>query len=210
MKKITRTLILTLAIILALVPFTGFAQGGEFEPEDPENTTTNGTDGKEIIPVYGYIGKDTNIVDPDPGEPGVAPETEIYIEAPIKILFASFESDAGAITSPKYAITNLSTVNDVKVEVKSFLQREDGVELSGRLALNLVDHDGGELLSGLFPADYTQPKLLKNVLPKRVEGSTDHVLPFAIGGRWNGAFAKELHPVFDLTLQFTVHTPSVD
>ncbi|MDL2237501.1 hypothetical protein LJC56_06695 [Christensenellaceae bacterium OttesenSCG-928-K19] len=203
MKK-TMRLVAVLALCVALlVPATGLAAG--FEPESPANTTTNGADGKEVIPVYGYIGQDTTIVDPDPEKPEVPPETEIYIEVPVKVLFAAFESDAGAISSPDYTITNLSTANDVKVEVESFVQRATpAVDLNGNLSLKLVDSKGADIVGGLFPGAYESAKLLAENLPKKADGSDANRLGFAIGGTWNGGFASELHPAFDMTLKFSV------
>lgn len=184
MKKF---LIIAMVFMLALIPVSALAASGQ-----------------DVIPVYGYIGEDTEIVDPDPTDPTIPPEKEIYVEAPIKVLFAAFESDNGAITSAVYAITNLSTVNNVKVELKNFVQRNNpAVGLEGKLTLDLVDKDGATLVEGIFPADYITAKLVKETLLKKTEGSTDNTLPFAFGGMWTGTYSDELNPVFDMTLQFT-------
>lgn len=207
MKRKLRIAVLLVVCVALLVPATSLAAGG-FDPPEPSYTTTNGADGKEVIPVYGYIGKDTGITDPDPENPEVKPETEIYVEVPVKIMFAAFEGDAGAISSPDYAITNLSTANDVKVEIESFTQRDAAnTNLNGGLALTLVDEDGTDIVPDLFPADYTSAKLLKDVLSKKADGSAANVLGFALGGTWTGAFDAELHPEFDMTLKFSVETP---
>ena len=204
MSKKLRVIVTMVLCVILLVPATGLA-AGEFDPSTPTNTTTNGTDGKEVIPVYGYIGEDTTIVDPDPENPEVPPETEIYMQVPVKIMFAAFESDAGAISSPQYTLTNLSTANDVMVEVNNFAQRSNpNVDLEGKLALNLTDYAGVSLVSGVFPATYPPAKLLKDVLPKKADGVTDNQLEFKVGGTWSGAFNKELQPAFDMTLKFSV------
>lgn len=206
MKKIRIITLLVLCVAL-LIPATGLAaESRGFDPADPANTTTNGEDGKEIIPVYGYIGKDTTIVDPEPENPEVPPETEIYVEVPVKVMFAAFESDAGSVSSPNYTITNLSTANDVKVEIENFAQRANpAVDLDGKLSLKLTDHAGADLVTSVFPADYSSTKLLAGNLPKKADGSDANKLGFAIGGIWSGAFDSELHPAFDMTLKFSVN-----
>ncbi|MGI6153252.1 MAG: hypothetical protein ACOYJB_05365 [Christensenellaceae bacterium] len=204
-KGLKLVAILTLGIAL-MVPTVGFAADG-FEPPAPSYNTTNGADGKEVIPVYGYIGQDTAIVDPDPENPEVKPETEIYVEVPVKIMFAAFESDGGAISSPDYTLTNLSTATDVKVEIQDFVQ-ENAAEanLEDKLALNLTDHAGSEIVAGIFPADYATPKLFADTLAKKSDGSSDNVLAFKVGGSWSGGFDSEIHPDFNMTLRFSAIT----
>lgn len=196
-----------LALCVALIVPTTAALAAGFEPADPSYTTTNGADGKEVIPVYGYIGQDTEIIDPDPEEPEIPPETQVYVEVPVKVLFAAFESDKGAITSPDYTLTNLSTVNDIQVEIANFRQK-DAADLAGKLTLDITDHAGAELVAGVFPAEYSSAKLLKDKLSKKVDGSTDNQLGFKIGGVWSGTFNSELHPSFEMTLQFSVAQPA--
>lgn len=200
--KLKRVVLLVLCVAL-LAPATSLA-AGSFDPAEPSYQTASG---KETIPIYGYIGKDTNIVDPDPEDPGVKPETEIYVEVPVKIMFAAFESDGGAISSPDYTIKNLSTVNDVKVEIEKFEQRNP-VDLKGALSLKIVDEHAGDLVPDLFPSDYTSAKLLKALLPKQAAGSNENVLAFALGGTWTGPFDSELHPEFDMTVRFSAERPS--
>ncbi|MDL2224827.1 hypothetical protein LJC20_01250 [Eubacteriales bacterium OttesenSCG-928-M02] len=198
MKKVFKKSIMALMAFILLVPTTGFAAG------------EGGTGvGEETIPVYGYIGEDSEIIDPDPTDPTIPPEKEVYVEVPIKMLFAAFEGDGGAVTAPNYTITNLSTANDVKVSVKNFAQRNGlEVDLDGKLQLDITDETGSPRISGAFPADYTQPKVLAETLSKKTESGTGHILPFSIGGTWSGAFTKDIRPVFDLTLEFTVITPA--
>lgn len=199
-RKLTRALLAALSILM-LLPSAALA-AGSFDPPAQQSVSSNGTDGKEVIPVYGYIGKDTSIVDPDPTDPEKPIETEIYVEVPVKILFAAFESDAGAVTSPDYTISNLSTVSDIKVEIESFSQR-NAVDLGGRLSLSLDDYAGSEIVPGVFPAAYPPAKPFAAALPKKTGGSSANILPFRVGGSWSGGFNAELHPVFDMVLKFT-------
>lgn len=201
MKKNFRAIIaFVLALMLAL-PATGLAAGG-FDPPGQSSTTTNGTEGRQVIPLYGYIGPDTIIVDPDPTDPEVKPETEIYVELPVKILFAAFEGNNGAITSPDYTITNLSTANNVRVEIADFAQK-GGSDLGGQLQLDLVERSGGTLVSGVFPASYPPTKVFAENLSKN-NGGSDNVLEFGVGGSWSGDFVGERNPSFAMTLLFSV------
>ena len=181
------------------------AKAGTFDPADQTSTSTNGAAGKEVIPFYGYIGKDTQIVDPDPENPIIPPETEIYVEVPVKVMFAAFESDAGAVSSPDYTIANLSSVNDVKVEIADFVQTSaPGQGVEDNLSLKLTDNSGTSIVDGLFPGSYSSPKTLKAMLPKKTGDSGDNVIGFKIGGTWTGGFDKEIQPSFDMTLKFSV------
>ncbi|MDL2220798.1 hypothetical protein LJC55_03935 [Eubacteriales bacterium OttesenSCG-928-N14] len=201
MKQIIKVMAMGLVAAFLLLP-TG-ALAAQAEP----TTTESGGQGEEVIPVYGYIGEDGEIVDPDPTDPTIPPEKQLYVEVPVKVMFAAFESGNGAITSPDYSITNLSSVNDVKVELKDFSQRQTGANLDGLLTLDLTGKDGQQLLGGIFPADYSTAKTLAERLAKKSNGSTDNVLQFAFGGNWSGTFGEDINPVFDMTLQFTVLTP---
>ena len=180
------------ALALSIITPTVFAE--ETEPESSVKTTTESV---EVIPVHGYIGSDTSIETP--------PDSEIYVEIPVKILFAAFEKDGGNVTSPKYTIKNLSEISDIKVEVENFEQVSDpAVDLDGKLSLKLVSLVNEDIVPGLFPADYPPAKLLTEKLPKYVEASADNKIDFLIGGEWQGEFDSKLYPVFDMTLKFSV------
>lgn len=205
MKKGFRLIALLTLGVMMIASATGAAESGGFEPP-PSYTTT--TDGTKVIPVYGYIGKDTNIVDPEPENPEVPPETEIYVEVPIKMMFAAFEGNGGAVSSPNYAIKNLSTANAIKVEVEDFSQKNAAeADLEGKLTLSLTDYAGTDIVPGVFPADYSSAKLFKDALSKNT-GSADNVLEFKLGGNWNGEFTKQINPEFDMTLRFSAVKPA--
>ena len=190
MKKLI-AIILTLGLIGSLPGFVLAAP-----PETIETSTDSA-----VIPVLGYLGPDVSVIPPDPETP---PELEIYVEIPVQILFATFESGEGLVSSPRYTIKNLSEKNAVKVEIESFNQRADPpVELDGGLSLTLVDYDLVPLISDLFPAEYGAPKLLAAALPAYIEGETDNTLEFMVGGMWTGDFETELRPVFDLVIKLS-------
>ena len=151
-----------------------------------------------IIPVTGYLGPDSHVIVPEP-------KTEIYVEVPVEIFFAAFESGAGIVTSPKYTISNLSDTSDLKIEIENFSQKnESNASLNGQLTLKLITHENEDLLTGIFPSDYQSKKLLCARLPKAIEGLDDNKLGFMIGGTWGGGFDEEIRLEFDITLKFSI------
>ena len=187
MKKMI-AIILTLGMALC-IPGSAFAA---------ETSAENKT---ETVPVLGYIGPDAYTIPTDPETPS---EFEIYVEIPVQIMFAAFECDAGDVTSPRFAITNLSEKNDVRVEVERFDKLDNpDIDLDGMLSLTLVDSDGEPLIADLFPSDYSVGKVLAESLAAYVEGSDDNRLEFTVGGTWSGTFDDELHPAFDMTIKLS-------
>jgi len=201
MKKKLFAMALALCMVLSL--FTATATAEEPEPASADNSKISESS-IEIIPVYGHIGSNTDIISPDPDDPDPLPEAEIYVEVPIRILFAAFDADEGAVTSPKYTITNLSETTNIKVEIENFTQQNDTeVQLENQLSLTLVSHEYTNLLPELFPADYQSAKLVSANLSKVVEDSDSNILRFMIAGTWSGSFDKEIKPIFDMTVKFS-------
>ena len=189
MKKNTLATMLILCMLFAL---TGTALATETMTSD-KNT--------EVIPVLGYVGPDTVVIDPDDPDP----TAEIYVEVPTQVIFAAFESGSGIVTSPKYAIKNLSTESDIRVEIESFTQQNaETVPLDGKLTLKLVTYTNTDLVTGLYPAAYPPAQTLADRLPKQVDESEDNILGFMISGHWSGDFEAELQPNFDMTVKFSV------
>ena len=187
MKNKTAIFILTLCTALLSLSNATLAD------EESNSLITNNN--IEIIPVNGYIGPETDVI---------ISASEIYVEVPAKILFAAFENDGGTITSPIFKITNLSTTNDIKVEIQNFQQRnEPDISLEGNLSLNLLNDSNENLISDLFPFSYSTEKLLCERLPKYEEESDRNRLAFTIGGIWSGAFDNKLYPQFDITIKFS-------
>ena len=93
------------------------------------------------IPVYGYVGEDAVITDPDSNDPETPPEeldVDINVSVPVKILWAAFESDGGAVTSPNYRIKNNGDAN-LKVTVVNFASTgTDNNDIDKYLTLNLT------------------------------------------------------------------------
>ena len=195
MKKKTMALLLILCLILSISNAAFASSGVEYE---------SAANNVEVIPIYGYLGPDKSIIEPDPDDPETPPEVEIYVEVPVRIMFAAFESGAGAVASPRFTITNLSEISDIKIEIENFEQRFDPeADLDGMLSLKFVNYRNEDLVTELFPANYPPAKLFTGKLPRYVEGSEDNKLGFMVAGRWNGSFGKELQPIFDMTLKFS-------
>ena len=188
----------TIALFLVLC-MAVFVPNAALASNSFETTTTDNS--SETLPVFGYIGSDTHTIPPDPEVPQ---ELEIYVEVPVEIMFAAFESDEGAVTSPKYAITNLSEINAVRVEIESFEQRESpAIDLDGKLFLTLVDNNNEPLIAELFPSDYATGKVMTESLAAYVDDADDNKLEFMVGGFWSGSFDVGLQPVFDMTIRFS-------
>ena len=152
-----------------------------------------------VITVYGYVGSDVHTVPTDPETP-----LEIYVEVPVQFLFAAFESDDGAITSPKFTISNLSETTDVMVEIENFEQRADCyVELAGQLSLKILNAACEPVVDDLMGHDYSESQLLSGRLARYTEGFTNNKFEFIIGGFWSGLFNEELTPTFEMTVKFT-------
>ncbi|MDR1272853.1 MAG: hypothetical protein LBK04_07700 [Clostridiales Family XIII bacterium] len=110
MKK--AKLISSLALIAMMVSmFTMFAFADGSLPDHVDYGSVEGDSAETAkIPVYGYLGEDVNI-DPGTGddEPDVKPY-EVNVSVPTKFIWAAFETDDGAISSPVYHIRNNARV----------------------------------------------------------------------------------------------------
>jgi len=201
MRKKLRIVLMAVLCVVLLLPSAAYAEGSS-NTDDMLTFEADGSEGREIVPVYGYIGAIESI---EPQEPGQPTQKEIYVEVPIKLLFAVFHEDAGAVSSPTYSITNLSEISDVKVEIENFVSRPDtDAALNGQLSLHITDEQGAMIQSNLFPAEYPPAKVLEERLLKKTEESSENAITFRIGGMWEGGFETELYPTFDMTFKFSV------
>ncbi|MDR1068144.1 MAG: hypothetical protein LBL36_02730 [Clostridiales Family XIII bacterium] len=124
MKKVRLLSSFVLSILLVSL-FTVTAFAGTFSPapayNDVQSSPASATSKAAPIPVYGYIGEDEDLVDPDPEDPDTPPTVyQVNVSVPVKILWAAFESDGGAITSPTYHVKNNSSTKDLDIELTSF------------------------------------------------------------------------------------------
>jgi len=154
MKKFIAILTVT-ALIFTLMAIPVHAA----EPEitklidaTPENVFVQDADGKNVtIPVYGYVGEDAVITDNDPTNPDVPPEVttaDINVSVPVKIIWAAFESDGGAITAPDYYIKNNSSTegHNLAVTLTKFItENGHATTIDENLILNIkIKKDANE------------------------------------------------------------------
>jgi hypothetical protein len=246
MKK-TLALICTLALLMGvLAPFSAFA-AGTFSPGSNTLTQTerdilstgpltlDGIDNETIssevigvededgapVPVYGYVGEDANITDPDPDsedptKPPVVSPTGINVSVPTKILWAAFASDDGDVTSPTYQIRNNSTAIDLDVSIAAFTPETDAnnpanAKIDKDLVLTLNSTDTGELgdtAINIFnkkgsTGSYDAPNPLSHASGTPLEPTS---WGFTIGGHYYGDFGGVAQsPTYKLTLGFAIH-----
>ncbi|MDR3208167.1 MAG: hypothetical protein LBT60_07565 [Oscillospiraceae bacterium] len=205
----------TLSILLAVVFMAAFAVpsafAGSFDDSAQQHddaVTGHDTDSPitRIIPMYGYVGKDTNLIDPDPDNPDQPPQpadTEINLAVPIKIIWAAFASDEGLVTSPTYTVKNFSTAHKVKISVVKFEAGFHDPSANGvvdsTLVLNLVGSYGQfgqiNLLNvGTYKTAITD-------IGTDLGSSTNW--NFRIAGTYTGTFATAYQPSYVLTFKFT-------
>lgn len=202
MKKF---LMLLLAVIIAAsMSGTAFAAGFPDGHPDPENDyqlyeASDDTNTANVIPSWGYIGFDAEIIpDPDPETPPtVEPEDAseyINVEVPIQTMWAAFEGENGNIVSPSYTITNKDTKATLSVTVESYTQTNAVVVPSG-LTLNLT---GGLAKTNIVG-------LSGNTTAATTSFAPGNVLTFGFGGSYTGAYSSSaLQPSYDMVLRFAV------
>ena len=160
------------------------------------DTSESGID----TPIYGYIGPDAIITDPNPQNPD-APfvveksTTDMEISVPVKLMWAAFASGGGEIISPEYSIENKSAFA-VDVTLTSFEQtssqddKDAGVELT---------------LSGLAssPSGVGAQDIPAGTLD--AAGGAQAKRTFGFEGSYEGSFKSEYAPVYKMVLTFEIH-----
>lgn len=135
----------------------------------------------------------------------------LNVSIPVKMMFASFATDDGNVTSPIYEITNGSAVN-VNVYLDTFdTINDDGVSLTAsqepdKLQLNLLGGNAfsGYALNGLQTGSQTNT-LLGTLGNQNTDGSTGTLW---FGGKYVGAFsATPKLPRYSTTLMFELVLP---
>ena len=216
MKKLLSVLIST-AVVFGMSVTPAFA--GTFDPSVQTDLGVMGDEAdapiSQQIPVYGYIGPDTTIVDPDPENPDKPPEfnmTDINVAVPVKILWAAFASDNGDITSPTYQIKNLSLDNDLDVSIINFEEmpgiNTDAADLKDKLTLKIVS--AGSQLGDVDLIDsshaYTDFKATPYTAPaplEKGEVGLPKIWNFTIGGEYSGTFDDNQYtPMYNIEFQF--------
>jgi hypothetical protein len=166
--------------------------------DSSQDSTGNGPDGTDLIPVYGYIGETTTLTDTDPDDPEVGPtpvENEINVSVPIKIIWAAFETDGGDITAPNYHIRNNSMTESVSIDLMSFSKNDtaDNNAVDSDVTLALLEGQS-TLLSDVLTLS-GQPTIVTNL-------AVGTQWDFTLGGRYEGSFATAYNPSYLMYLKF--------
>lgn len=196
MKKLLTILCsMTLVVGMGVTAFAAPSMPGTGTNED---TTLSDTDGDTELPVYGYIGPDAEIK-PDPDDPTGPPiidpvGTDISLSVPINLMWASFASGSGNITSPNYRIKNNSAFA-VDVELTSFTQTS---------AANAKDSQITLTLPGLVSAGSVVGAANLTVGTLDAKDRANDAKSFTIGGRYSGNHGSAYKPEYEMVLTFAI------
>lgn len=209
MKKFLGSL-LTLAMVLSIAAVPAFA--GTLPPQG-DSSVTGSSPTNDTVPVYGYIGEDANIIDPNPGNPTTPPVitptgTAINVTVPTKIIWASFAS-TGTVTSPSYHIDNNSTTVDLDVTLVSFTANATAgnTAVDPNLTLNITGTQmaqAGVMSAGTGYAPGT-PSAYTATFARAASSTTPTTWNFAIGGTYSGTYGTSYEPTYNMVLRFSVH-----
>jgi hypothetical protein len=136
---------------------------------------------------------------------------EINVSVPIKLIFAAFETDSGAITAPNYHIKN-NGEDDVDVTLNGLT-----VETADGLALVAAPPGTGEINLTLQGTGTNPPLSDTGYLTEAVtnvplgtltaaDGAAD-TWNFTLTGAYNGSFAEAKKPVYLITFSFALSDP---
>jgi len=206
MKKILAAVMACL-LMMGFTVIPAFAEGSL--PADTDvgyRDVTGDSPESTDIPVYGYIGEDVDVTDPDPDDPDTPPDFtpfEINVSVPVKIIWVAFESDAGAISAPNYKITNNSVGNNVAVAITSFTgtaTNPDNATVDPDLILNLT---GAPMARNVVNGDGITATYLTTAATVGTLSARGSYT-FSLGGTWDGGFAVALMPTYEMVLTFTL------
>ncbi|MDR1299852.1 MAG: hypothetical protein LBJ84_06350, partial [Oscillospiraceae bacterium] len=141
-----------------------------------------------------------------------AAPSEINVSVPVKLIFAAFEADAGAVTSPAYYIKNNSDAA-LSVTVDSFDERYSaGLTLTkeppntNEIRLKL---QGAGASLGIGMANYLEDSdsIDEALCTLQGAGTVGDMYHFTLGGEYNGAFGTAKTPKYFLVLKFVPAPP---
>jgi hypothetical protein len=226
MKK-SLSILLAAIMAVSLASFPALAADSNL-PGDDETVyiRLKGRDGAKTsdmappeIPVYGYVGPEEALIDPDPEDPEAPPiAAEVNVSVPVKIIWAAFEPETATpsapIAAPNYYIQNRSSEHDLKVKLESFQPRSSAgnTGVDGYLKLNLVGKTNEFGLSRVlangtsgtpaFPVNVGTAIAFSDTFTK---GGTKW--EFTLGGSWSGTFVTSAYtPIYDMVLVFSLPT----
>ena len=136
MKK----LIAILAVVAIAASLTVPAFAASISDPTPASKLVQGDSAQETtVPVFGYVGEDADITGTDVPPGIIVEKSQINVSVPVKLIWAAFESDKGAITAPTYTIKNNSEENKVAITMVSFTGTgTDNASVESKLTLNIV------------------------------------------------------------------------
>jgi|AKZA01.1.fsa_nt_gi hypothetical protein len=197
MKKLVYAVITTVIVATTMVNVSANqlpAPVFENRVVDTDNPTTE-------VPVFGYIGPDAEILDPEnPNDPLVVNPlvTDMSVSVPVRLVWAAFASDGGEITSPEYTITNNSPFA-VDVELTSFENTTPAGNQNAEADANIVIS-----LTDLNPLA-TNVVGMTTPLPIQTLSAENGSTKFKIGGTYTGSFATAYQPTYRMVLTFSIH-----
>ena len=203
MKKFIAILTVTALIFTLMAIPVHAAEPGITKSIDvtPENVFVQDGDGKDVtIPVYGYVGEDAVITDPDKDKPHIPPivtPAEINVSVPVKIIWAAFESDKGDVTAPTYHIKNNSTTPDYNliVTLTSFdAENPHANAINSALSLHITG------------AEMATPNVIGITNAKTFEAdfSAQARWEFSLSGTYDGNFDIAYTPTYSMVLTFAL------
>jgi hypothetical protein len=139
------------------------------------------------------------------------PSFEIDVSVPVKLIFAAFDTDAGAVTSPVYFIKNNgSEALDVTVggfdEISGAgLTLTQGAPSAGEIRLKLKGA-GASLGTGMAGYLVDSDSIDEPLCTLQDSGSTGDTYFFTLDGEYNGAFDTVKRPEYFLDLKFALAT----
>lgn len=203
MKKLI-AIVATFALVLCM-SVTAFAAPSLPATGTNDDVTINSTPGTNDVPVYGYIGEDANITDPDPTDPDVPPTvtptgTDMELSVPVKLMWAAFASNGGTVTSPTYTIENKSAFA-VDVELTSFAQTSAAnATKDAQITLSLTGLNAGATNVVGMAAPLSAGTLSKAT----ALGGASATKTFTIGGTYTGSFNTAYAPTYSMVLTFSL------
>ena len=223
-KLLSIVLAASLVASASVTAFASFAQPNGTNdmvlPVTPE--TVFETPVNRTIPVYGYVGPDGEIYDPDPDDPDEPPIIRLGVSVPVKLMWAAFASDGGDITSPNYFIRNF-TSTPVNVSIRTFEVNPlgDGYEAAHHTA---VDSDLVLIMEGLGAGTGTashvtvwdegqviNPSATRDIgtlAPFSTNLNDGHRRTFTIGGFFDGSLDVPLTGLrYNMILRFEADIP---
>jgi len=197
MKKLIYAVITTVIVATTMVNVSANSLPGQVDQNPDVNTKEPRTE----IPVFGYIGQDANITDPEDEDGGLVIDpvtTNMSVSVPVRLVWAAFASDGGEITSPVYTITNNSKFAvDVKLTRFDNTTREENKkeDMDANIVISLTDLNQ----SAINVVGMTEPLSLPTPLSANGEKT------FQIGGTYTGSFADAYQPTYNMVLEFSIH-----